>query len=364
MSSALARYEAFLVNNVQTLASLESTLRSVTWLLPGRFKDAELASESLAASLNLLSLYHDTILARIIQNEPKHKSLLPPSPHARYTRAWVDSNTRYRWTARALELVRFTQLLIEMGLRRKASERTRWRGIVLLEAIKAILRFILLRITRRPLVNSPIPEREIDPETLPLQSNTSSPTLAPSSPSQSPPATPEHLRNNHVPLPPHPLLTTPPPTKQTTPIEDYLLAKALTTSSVKMPTSLVKRLTTPKDWLSESLYILKPLIYASLLASDRQSNRPLMVSLALELISRNLRRIPSNSSALERSEYANRDRDLLWYLLRGSIWKTWTRPKLETFASMTANIPLVSLVSAILHDWIPLIDEYYYYTTS
>jgi hypothetical protein len=50
-----------------------------------------------------------------------------------------------------------------------------------------------------------------------------------------------------------------------------------------------------------------------------------MISLALELISRHLRRVPSNSSALERAEYAARDRDLLWYFLRGSIWKTWTR---------------------------------------
>lgn len=46
MSSALARYEAFLVNNVSVISSLESSLRSVTWILPGRFKDAELASEA------------------------------------------------------------------------------------------------------------------------------------------------------------------------------------------------------------------------------------------------------------------------------------------------------------------------------
>ena len=64
-----------------------------------------------------------------------------------------------------------------------------------------------------------------------------------------------------------------------------------------------------------------------LLSSDRErkSSRPLIVSLALELASRNLRRTPSNSSALERQEYARRDRDLLWYLFRGSIWESWTR---------------------------------------
>jgi hypothetical protein len=46
MSSALARYESFLIQNISTISSLESTFRSVTWLLPGRFKDAELVSEA------------------------------------------------------------------------------------------------------------------------------------------------------------------------------------------------------------------------------------------------------------------------------------------------------------------------------
>ena len=46
MSSALAKYEDFLVRNVSTISSVESSLRSITWFLPGRFKDAELASEA------------------------------------------------------------------------------------------------------------------------------------------------------------------------------------------------------------------------------------------------------------------------------------------------------------------------------
>ncbi|KAI0052852.1 peroxisome membrane protein [Auriscalpium vulgare] len=364
MSSALARYESFLINNVSTISSLESTLRSVTWLLPGRFKDAELASEALSASLNALSLYHDTLLGRAVDNEPKHKPLLPPSLHTRYTRAWADHHTRYRWVARVLELTRFVELLIEMGLRRKTSSTTRWRGIILLEAIKAILKFVLLRITRRPLLLPPIPERDIDPSTLPPPSNSSSPTLAPSSPASSPPTTPDHLKNNHAPLPPHPLLTTPPPTKQTSAIEDFLLAKALTTSAVKSPTSLVKPFATPKEWLAEGVFILRPLIYVILLSSGPKSSRPLVVSLVLELLSRNLRRTPSNSSTLERSEYARRDRDLLWYLFRGSIWESWTRPKLESLADGTARIPVVGILGAFLRDWMPLIDEYYYYTSS
>ncbi|TCD62218.1 Peroxisomal membrane protein pex16 [Steccherinum ochraceum] len=363
MSSALAHYESFLVNNVSAISTLESSLRSITWILPGRFKDAELASEALSALLNSMSMYHDTLLSKFVQSQPKYRPLIPSSLHTRYTRGWSEKTSLYKWIARSLELIRYLELLVEMGLRRKVSVKARWRGIVFIEVIKAVLRLILLKITKRPLISPLVPEREFDPSALPeFADDASSPTLAPSSPPTSLPSTPEHFRNNHVQLPPHPLLTPPPPQQSPQPIEDYLLPKALTTASVKTPTSLIRALTSPKDWVAEIIFTLRPLIYAVMLSADRKSNRPLLTALALEFISRNLRRVPSSSAFLERAEYAKRDRDIVWYLLRGSIWQDWTRPKLEGFVDGTAHIPLLGLFSALMKDWIPLIDDYYYYT--
>ncbi|KAF9076227.1 peroxisome membrane protein [Rhodocollybia butyracea] len=321
---SIAHYESFLLNNVSTISTLESSLRSLTWFLPGRFKDAELASETLSASLNMMSMYHDTLLARIVQSDPKYRPLIPFSLHTRFTRAWADKNSRYKWAARMLETIRFTELVIEMGLRRKVSAKNRYRGIIILELIKAILRFILLRITRRPLISPPIPERDIDPTTLPSSTETS-PTLAPSSPPSSLPETPDHLKNNRVPLPQHTPLAVPPPPRSDIGIEEYLLPKALTTASVKPPLSLVRSYSSPQEWLSEVVYILRPLVYATLLFSDRKSNRPLITILAMELVSRSLRRNVPPSATLERSEYAKRDRDMLWYLFRGTIWESYTR---------------------------------------
>ncbi|KAI0348593.1 peroxisome membrane protein [Trametopsis cervina] len=360
MPSALAHYESFLVNNVSTISTVESTLRSITWILPGRFKDAELASEALSALLNVTSLYHDTLLARIMKTDPKYKPVLPASTHTRYSRAWCEKDGRYKWAARFLEVVKFVELLVEMGLRRSVSDKARWRGVIFLETIKATLRLLLLRITRRPVLSSPVPERDFDPATLPPGSEHSSPTLAPSSPPSSLASTPEHLRNNHVPLPPHPLIVQPPPSTSQDAIEDFLLSKAITPSLVKVPTSLMKALSSPKDWLGEVLYILRPLIYVVLLSRDRATNRPLMTALALEFLSRTMRRVPSSSAALERSEYARRDRDIIWYLFRDSIWETWTRPKVDGFAERTAHTPILSVLSAFLKDWIPLINEYHY----
>ncbi|TDL28628.1 peroxisomal membrane protein PEX16 [Rickenella mellea] len=366
MSSPLAHYESFLLNNGSTISTLESSLRSLTWFLPGRFKDAELASEALSASLNLMSLYHDTLLSRILRSDPKFKPLIPPSAHTRYTRAWAEKDVRYKWAARLLEILRFIELVVEMSLRRKASPKNRWRAIILIEIIKAYLRLTIVTITRRPILSPPIPERDIDPATIPTSSNASSPTLAPSSSySSSPPSTPKHLQNNHISLDTaNMLLTPPPPLQSDSPVEDYLLPKALSSSSVKSPTSLIRPLSTPKDWLSEIVYIARPLIYVAALGMKYEATNPLVVSLSLELLSRHLRRTPPASSALERAEYARRDRDILWYIFRGSIWKSFTRPKLEAFANKTSHAPLLGLISAFIKDWVPLIDEYYYYTAT
>jgi len=200
---------------------------------------------------------------------------------------------------------------------------------------RATLRMLLLRITQRPLVIPSIPERDVDPSQLHDK--------APSSASEREPSpTPNHLHNNHVPPPHHPILS--PESSMTA--EDFLLPKALTKDSVRPAISLIRPLSGPRDWLAETIYILRPLVYglqisvflvfylftrypACLLVVDRKSkersNRALIIALTMELLSRSLRRSPPSSAPLERSEYARRDKDMLWYLLRGSIWEHYTR---------------------------------------
>lgn len=134
--------------------------------------------------------------------------------------------------------------------------------LLLMHFPRMILRFTLLKITTRPLLSPPIPERDIDPASLPPTSTHTSPTLAPTSPSSSPPPTPDHLKNNRTPLQPNALmLTPPPPARSDTSVEDYLLPKALTTSSVKPSLLLMKPLSSPLEWLSECIYIMRPWLY-------------------------------------------------------------------------------------------------------
>ena len=236
-----------------------------------------------------------------------------------------------------------------------------------------------MRTTRRPVLSPPLPEREVDPASLPAPAE--QPVSSPPPPRQEnglaqgngngngngATKTPTHLNNNHVPFSSgkaHPLLTTPPTSLTQTTIEDYLLPKALTPSSLRDPRFLLRALSGPTEWAAEVLYILRPLIYALLLRPSRKRISPLRspvaVSIMIEVAVRYLRVMPPTSASLERAEYARRDRELFWYLFRGEIWSEWTRPKLLGLAQRTSGLPLLALFSAVVGDWVPLIDQYHY----
>lgn len=194
-----AKYDDFVTKNAGQVSQLESALRSLTYIVPGmqkplihrvssssnqsplsgRFRDAELATEGIHSGVQLLSLYHDLVLFRSsLSPSPSPSSssssssatatspaapataALAKSLHARYTRFWTAKSALYRRVAIVLQVVQYTELLLEMWAKRRG-EAIRWRVVVLIEAVKAFCRLLLLRITHsRPLVTPTLPERE------------------------------------------------------------------------------------------------------------------------------------------------------------------------------------------------------------
>ncbi|EST07090.1 Peroxisome membrane protein, Pex16 [Kalmanozyma brasiliensis GHG001] len=189
------QYDDFLLNNASQITAVESSLRSITYFLPGRFKDAELAGEAIYASLNLLGLYHDSILARALEKqnplaitssnasekqgfqsslaplEPSQRGSaltgLTPSEHARYTQHFSRNSKSYNRVARTLVVVGYLELVAEMVARRKLGRRKAWDVVAAIEGLKVVLRLSLVQITgSRMAINPPIPEREVDPAAL------------------------------------------------------------------------------------------------------------------------------------------------------------------------------------------------------
>ena len=87
-------------------------------------------------ALNLVSLYHDSLLAKAIANLPPTVRKPEPSPHNRYTRFWTKACPNYKRLALAIVIIQYAEVLLEMGAKKKWGEKGRWRTIVGIEALK------------------------------------------------------------------------------------------------------------------------------------------------------------------------------------------------------------------------------------
>lgn len=250
-----------------------------------------------------------------------------------------------------LQVVQYTELLLEMWAKRRG-EAVRWRVVVLIEAVKAFCRLLLLKITRsRPLLTPALPERERIPETaeeeeeddngrtlaelmgeeaqegddLQQQQHTgeNGTAAAATNGSANGNATESHhdhetngkalvpYQNGHT-LQPQPQLPSSvhnpkkewpmPRTGLTLPslpagsdISSYLLTRVLTADDIKPATKLLQSLRGSAH-AAEILYILSPLIYAIALSRQNSQNArrsswtPWLLGLTVQLAARQLAR--------------------------------------------------------------------------
>ncbi|PSK57871.1 Peroxisomal membrane protein PEX16 [Elsinoe australis] len=357
-------YEEFIVSNASSIGSIESALRSLTYIIPGRFRDAEIASESLHSGVQLLSLYHDTLLARAVARLPKAQQP-HPSPHSRYTRYWTKHSSAYRRIATTLQVIQYTELLCEMAAKRK-SEKARWRAVTLIECLKAICRLLLLRLTNsRPLLSPPLPEREVDPSTLEEKENGRGLESPPSERS-------EEIQQWTMPRTGLSLPTLP----SSGDISGYLLSKVLTADDVKPPKALLGRVNGLGE-MSEIMYILRPVVYAFAMqyyaSKNKKSWQPWLLGVAIEYGARQLAKKDLQDrragglrglTALEKDELKKRGWGLGWWLMRGQFYEQFTRTWIHGVSQGLKDKPLLGMVGGIIEDYEFLWDQYYFPTAT
>ncbi|KAK7916819.1 Peroxisomal membrane protein [Apiospora marii] len=367
----LHMYSDFITKNNHQVSQIESALRSLTYIIPGRFRDSEIASETLHSGVQLLSLYHDTVLLRALSQLP---GLAPriPSPHARYTRFWSARSPFYRRVALLLQVVQYTELLWEMAAKRRG-DKVRWRVIVILEALKAFCRLLLLRITRsRPLVTPALPEREPIPDTpAPASDDGALKELMGEDDAAEEAAMLREMNNNKKAS--HESEWTMPRTGSSLPslpspgdISSYLLGRVLTADDIKPATRLLNVLQGSAR-AAEILHILAPLIYAAALARSHKQNKrswtPWLIGLSLELAARQLRERNNKgfgfrTTALEREEWTKRGWALGWWAMRGPAYDHLVK---GFVGGVKKRVP--GIVGGILEDYEYLWENYYFSTS-
>ncbi|MCJ1485557.1 Peroxisomal membrane protein pex16 [Schaereria dolodes] len=362
-------YEDFVTKNASSVSQIESALRSLTYIIPGRFRESELASESLHSTIQLLSLYHDSLLARAIARLPSSFPHPHPTPHNRYTKFWTAKSQLYKRVALLLQMIQYTELLWEMTAKRKG-EKIRWRVVVVLEMVKAVCRLLLMRLTNlRPLVSPPMPEREVDPRTVEETTDKSQwdgmdPTTLEGSGSESLSWTMPRTGLNLPTLP------------DSSEISEYLLKKVLTADDIKPPKQLLHRVTSIQGQIAEAMWILRPVIYVLAMQrwqSDRKSWRPWLVGVSIEVAARQLakkdlaERVAGGLrglTGLEREELKKRGWSMGWWAMRGAFYENVTKAWIYGFTGRLRGKPLLDMVGGVVEDYAYLWDEYYFSTAT
>lgn len=282
------------------------------------------------SGVQLLSLYHDSLLAKAVACLPALQRP-HPTPHNRYTKFWTQKSLLYRRTALLLQMIQYTELLWEMAAKRRG-EKVRWRVVVLLEAIKAVCRLLLLRLTNsRPLLSPPLPEREVDPSTLEDPSASQSGAVGGSG-LETPPS--EKSDDARWTMPRTGLAL--PSLPDSSDISTYLLSKVLTADDVKPPKALLHR-ATGKGEIAEWMYILRPVIFALAMQhwnGNRRNWRPWLIGLSIEYGARQLAKRDFQErfagglrglTGLEKEELRKRGWSMGWWFMRGAFYENITR---------------------------------------
>ncbi|KAI9880486.1 MAG: Peroxisomal membrane protein pex16 [Pleopsidium flavum] len=356
----LNMYGEFVTKNASAVSQIESGLRSLTYIIPGRFRESEIASESLHTGVQLLSLYHDSLLAKAISRLPSLQRA-QPSAHNRYTKFWTTKSSIYKRIALTLQMIQYTELLWEMAAKRRG-EKVRWRVVVLLEGIKALCRLLLLRLTNsRPLVSPPLPEREVDPRTLEENDKSARDGM------ETPPSEGSVELGWTMPRTGLSLPTLP----DSSDISTFLLSKVLTADDIKPPKALLHRVS-GQGQLAEVLFILRPVIYALAMqkwSGGRKSWRPWLLGISIEYGARQLakkdfqERIAGGLrglTGLEREELRKRGWALGWWAMRGAFYENITKAWLRSVTRKLRNKPLLDMVGGVIEDYEYLWDQYYF----
>lgn len=279
------------------------------------------------------------------------------SPHNRYTRFWMQKSAIYRRIAYLLQIVCYTELLCEMTAKRRG-ERTRWCVVVLLEAVKALCRLLLLRITQtRPLVTPALPERQPIPEDEgppEYDASTAESDVMENGSESKRTAVGWNMPRTGMVMPALPAAGD---------VTSFLRSRVLTADDIKPAAKLLNQLSGSAR-AGEVLHILVPFIFAVAMARTRnkRSWTPWIIGLAADVAARHLGDGKPGSSlrmtALERDEWSRRAWAMAWWTMRGAFYENVTK---GLVGGVTRRMP--GLLAGILEDYEYLWENYHFSTS-
>ncbi|KAJ1727441.1 hypothetical protein LPJ61_004567 [Coemansia biformis] len=368
----LQQYANFVVNNASQVSSIENALRMLTYILPGRFADAELASEAIYTLLSFVGVYHDGLLAKaaktgLLVDKQGQPVKVDVTPFNRYHGRLARRSDLYRAASMLLGGLQFGEKLVEMIAAKRLGEKQRWRVVAWTEIAKIVLRLALLQLSgRRMVTGSVVPERLVDPATLGAAGRIAG---AAGAFGEAADGTGAPWKGGRSGLEFRSVRGILEKAEGSANLDRYIAGAARDPEKVAPALSLVRRFG-PLGLAGELLFILRPLVYVmGMRKLGTKDWRPWALSLLIELASRQMIRSDLHAKGtampehtVERDELARRKWLFLYYLLRSPFFDRFTESRLTRIADWCNNKPLLSLLGSLIQDYQPLWQQYYFYT--
>jgi peroxin-16 len=311
------RAKKWVLDNTETLGSIEGMLRTVLFLMPGRFRDSEVILELLYSSVGLLSLSHDIIVLEHLQKERANPLLLdlplpPPSSHS---------------TLKWLSFFRNSELLFEMVSKQVFGNKAKWRTIIAIEVVKTALKLDLLwEMGGRMILHQIVPQYRDHP------------------------AFKKYVDGEGA------------PRRQT--LREMRKVSANKWNQFKSTVKRGDNSMGQETWiLSELLFILRPIIYLMLIFRwGHKSWKAWIICLVLDLLS--LRRYMQNSHRLtepQQEEVQRRTPLLLLYLLRSPMFDFISKQSPLVGDKVTTALPFLKGLLGAIYENIAVYRQHYFY---